>query len=118
MLEKMNGLNRVYNSDCIKIMSKFPSESIDLIIADTPYNVGKDYGNDSDKQSDKDYIDFTENWITEAIRILKKDGTLYTFGGKEFIAHIYIILEKKEEAREEYKKDNGEKKWWQFFNKN
>lgn len=94
MLEKMNGLNRVYNSDCIKIMSKFPSESIDLIIADPPYNVGKDYGNDSDKQSDKDYIDFTENWITEAIRILKKDGTLYTFGGKEFIAHIYIILEK------------------------
>lgn len=29
-----------------------------------------------------------------------------------------LELEKKEEAREEYKKDNGEKKWWQFFNKN
>lgn len=90
----MDGLNKVYNDDCIKVMSELPDESIDLIIADPPYNVGKDYGNSSDRQSNEDYLAFTEEWLTKAVRILKKNGTLYTFGGKEFIAHIYIILEK------------------------
>ncbi len=94
MLKNTLGLNKVYNSDCIKIMKDLPNESVDLIIADPPYNVGKDYGNNSDKQSDEEYIKFTESWITEAVRILKKEGTFYTFGGKEFIAHIYIILGK------------------------
>lgn len=94
MLKKINGLNKIYNSDSIELMKTIPDESIDLIVADPPYNVGKDYGNNSDKQSSESYLDFTNKWLSEATRILKKNGTLYTFGGKEFIAHIYIILEK------------------------
>lgn len=93
MQKKMVGLNKIYNDDCIKIMSNIPDKSIDLIIADPPYNVGKDYGNNSDRQSKEDYLEFTKKWISEAVRILKDDGTLYTFGGKEFISHIYLILE-------------------------
>ena len=93
MQKKMVGLNKIYNEDCIKLMSKLPDNSIDLIVADPPYNVGKDYGNNSDKQSKIDYLEFTKKWLKEAVRILKDDGTIYTFGGKEFIAHIYLILE-------------------------
>ena len=88
----MNGLNRVYNSDCIKIMSKFPSESIDLIIADPPYNVGKDYGNSSDKQTNEEYKKFTDLWMEESYRILKKGGTIYTFGGKQNISYMFEKL--------------------------
>lgn len=93
MQKKMVGLNKIYNEDCIKLMSNLPDNSIDLIVADPPYNVGKDYGNNSDKQSKIDYLEFTKKWLKEAVRILKDDGTIYTFGGKEFIAHIYLILE-------------------------
>ena len=49
-------LNKVYNMDCMEYMNKLPNESVDLIIADVPYNIGKDYGNNSDKQEKETYI--------------------------------------------------------------
>ena len=32
-------LNKILNGDCIEIMNSLPSESIDLIFADPPYNL-------------------------------------------------------------------------------
>lgn len=94
MLKLTDGLNKVIHGDSIEIMSKMESESIDLIVADPPYNVGKDYGNNSDKQGKEEYLEFSETWMKEAVRLLKKSGTLYVFGGKKYIAYMYIILEK------------------------
>ena len=31
-------INKIINRNCISVMKKFPDESIDLIIADPPYN--------------------------------------------------------------------------------
>ena len=58
-------LNKVYNMDCIKYMKTLPNESIDLIIADVPYNIGKDYGNNSDKVNHNDYLKNIHLWIRE-----------------------------------------------------
>ena len=44
-------LNKIYNEDCILGMKKIKSDSADIIICDPPYNIGKDFGNDSDKQT-------------------------------------------------------------------
>ena len=49
----------IYNEDCISAMKKIKSGSINIIIADPPYNIGKDFGNDSDKQDMKEYIKST-----------------------------------------------------------
>jgi len=65
--------------DAINEMGKIRSNSVDLIIADPPYNLGKDYGNDSDTKEFENYIDFTKKWIFEAKRILKPTGTIYIF---------------------------------------
>ena len=32
--------NKIYNKDCIKFLKELPNESINLIIADPPYNKG------------------------------------------------------------------------------
>lgn len=93
MQKKMDGLNKIVLGDSIKVMSNIEGESIDLIVADPPYNVGKDYGNNSDKQSKEEYLEFSKKWMKEAVRILKNTGTLYIFGGQKYIAHIYIMLE-------------------------
>jgi site-specific DNA-methyltransferase (adenine-specific) len=53
--------------------------SIDLILTDPPYNLGKDYGNDSDQQSVEDYLAWTERWIDAALPKLKPNGSLYIF---------------------------------------
>lgn len=93
MLNNMIGLNNIIQGDCIDVMSRMPDKCVDLIVADPPYNVGKDYGNNSDNQSKEDYLTFSKKWISEAYRVLKDDGTIYVFGGKLYIAYLYIILE-------------------------
>ena len=39
-----NLLNKIINGDCITGIGKIPDESIDLVIADPPYNLNKDFG--------------------------------------------------------------------------
>ena len=36
--------NKVYLGDCIELLKQLDDESVDLIIADPPYNLGKDFG--------------------------------------------------------------------------
>jgi site-specific DNA-methyltransferase (adenine-specific) len=81
-------LNKIYNEDCIVGMKKIKDESVDIIICDPPYNIGKDFGNDSDKQKMDDYLVWCDTWITESLRILKPHGTLYIYGFSEILAFI------------------------------
>lgn len=85
---------KIICGDAIQKMQELKSKSVDLIIADPPYNLGKDYGNGSDTKSFEEYIQFTKNWTKEATRILKKTGTIYIFMGFRFISYLYQILEK------------------------
>ena len=87
-------LNKVYNIDCIEYMKSLPDECIDLIIADVPYNIGKDYGNNSDKQNKSDYIENLKNWIKEFNRILKSNGSLFIYTGKQYYPYYYLEIEK------------------------
>lgn len=77
----------------MEIIKSIESESIDLIIADPPYNLGKDYGNNSDSMEFNDYINFTKSWLKESVRVLKKTGTIYIFVGFRYISYLYQILE-------------------------
>jgi len=81
-------LNKIHNEDCIAGMKNIISESVDIIICDPPYNIGKDFGNDSDRQSMDNYLTWCDSWIAECLRILKPTGTLYIYGFSEILAFI------------------------------
>jgi site-specific DNA-methyltransferase (adenine-specific) len=85
--------NRLLCGDATKEMAKLPSASVDLLIADPPYNLGKDYGNNRDLKEWEDYISFTKAWLTEGVRLLKPSGSLYVFMGVRFISRLFAILE-------------------------
>lgn len=85
--------NEIILGDSIEYLKDISSNSVDLIIADPPYNLNKDYGNKSDSQNFEEYIKFTKNWTKEANRVLKPNGTLYAFMGFRFISYLYQILE-------------------------
>jgi site-specific DNA-methyltransferase (adenine-specific) len=85
--------NRLICGDAIVETSKFPDACIDLIVADPPYNLGKDYGNNRDLRHWNEYATFTRGWIAQATRLLKPAGSLYVFMGVRFIARLLIILE-------------------------
>ncbi len=85
--------NYLICNDAIDEMAKLPDACIDLLIADPPYNLGKDYGNNTDSKSWQDYEAFTNSWLTQAVRILKPTGTIYVFMGVRFIARLYLNME-------------------------
>jgi len=79
--------------DAVRELAKIPSESIDLIAADPPYNLGKNYGNNVDQKDRTAYHNFTASWMGEAFRVLKPGGSIYCFMGVKFIARLYVLME-------------------------
>ncbi len=90
----------IRNSNCIDGMNTLPSNCIDLIIADPPYNLSKsrDWKWDNsaslagmggnwnitnenwDNMPLEDYFNFSLAWLSEAKRILKPTGSMWIFG--------------------------------------
>ena len=81
-------LNDIYLEDCLCGMGKIPSNTIDVVIADPPYNIGKDFGNNKDNLSLHNYIAWSKSWLSECFRVLKPTGTIYIYGFSEILAHI------------------------------
>ena len=80
--------------DTVKELRTIRSDSVNLIIADPPYNLGKDYGNNHDLKGFDEYLEFTKNWLIEAKRILREDGTIYVFMGVRFVSYLYDLLDR------------------------
>lgn len=80
--------------DCIDVLSRMKEQSVDLIFADPPYNLGKDFGNNSDNWSDrKNYLEWCYRWIDECFRVLKNDGTFYIMNSTQNIPYISVYLQ-------------------------
>ena len=84
----------IVRGDSVQEMSNLVASSVDLIIADPPYNLGKDYGNNHDHMKFDAYLSFSREWVKEAHRILAPNGTLFVFMGFRFISYLYEILER------------------------
>ena len=74
-------VNIVYNDDCIKKLKSLPNESVDCVVTDFPYNVGKDYGNSSDKQNEEEYYMWIDKVCKELYRVLKMNSNFIFYIG-------------------------------------
>lgn len=82
--ETKNG--KLFNYDAIKYLKQLETNSIDLIFADPPYNIKKAEWDTFKNQ--REYVDWSMEWISEAHRVLKKTGSLYVCGFSEILADI------------------------------
>ncbi len=99
--------NKIIHGDSLTILKTFPSESVDLIFADPPYNLQLkndlvrpdnskvDAVNDDwDKfVSFNHYDNFTKKWLNECKRILKPNATIWVIGSYHNIYRIGSILQ-------------------------
>jgi site-specific DNA-methyltransferase (adenine-specific) len=69
----------LYNEDCLAGLARLADGSVDLVISDPPYGLGKDYGNESDHVSGADYVAFSGRWLEAVLPKLKPGGSLYVF---------------------------------------
>lgn len=81
---RKNGI--IFTDNSLEWLKTLQDESIDLILADPPYNIKKA---DWDKfDSQEKYIEWSLQWIREASRILKPTGSLYICGFSEILADL------------------------------
>ena len=78
--------------DCIEGMKQLLDNSVDIIICDPPYNIGKDFGNNKYKDTMDKYLSWCDKWLKQCIRILKPRGTLYIYGFSEILAFIRVRI--------------------------
>ncbi|GIK41625.1 MAG: methyltransferase [Chloroflexota bacterium] len=85
--------NHLICGDAVQEMSRLPDACVDLLIADPPYNLGKDYGNNLDRKAWREYEAFTRAWLAQAVRLLKPTGSIYVFMGVRFVSRLFMLLE-------------------------
>ena len=64
--------------DTFKVCPRLPEKSVDLIIADPPYNLRKTYGSTTfSRKKAEEYEAFTRKWLTAVKPLLKDNGSVY-----------------------------------------
>jgi len=68
-----NNMLKIINDDILKT-NKIQDNSIDLVVTSPPYNVDIKYNSHDDKISYKDYLTFSENWLSRCFDWVRDDG--------------------------------------------
>lgn len=104
-MKDLNWRKCVICGDSKEVIKRIPDNSIDFILTDPPYNIGKhSTGNIplpgrsaiNNDLADWDLIDFNpEEWADEFIRILKPKGNLFIFTTYNQLGRWYDCLDKR-----------------------
>ena len=78
----------IWLGDAIAWLRTLPSESVDLVFADPPYSINKAEWDTFESQ--QAYVNWSLEWIAQAARVLKPNGTLYVCGFSEILADLRL----------------------------
>ena len=71
-------VDQVIAGDCLAVLPRLPAASVDLLVADPPYNLDKDFGERRGRRmGDDEYEAFTEAWLDACLPLLKPDASAY-----------------------------------------
>jgi site-specific DNA-methyltransferase (adenine-specific) len=85
-------LNEYYLIDVIDGLKTLKDESVDIIIADPPYNIKKNFGNNKDDLTIDEYVKWSKLWMNEFVRVLKDTGSIFIYGFSEILAYLSVNL--------------------------
>lgn len=78
----------LWQGDAIEWLGSLDTESVDLVIADPPYNIKKAEWDTFTSQ--EAYVQWSLIWIEQVSRILKSTGSFYICGFSEILADIKL----------------------------
>ena len=87
----------IFNGDAVEILkNQVANESVDLIFADPPYNIGKNFNGHRDKwETDEAYLNWCYEWLDLCVQKLKPTGSFYVMTSTQFMPFFDIFLRKK-----------------------
>lgn len=78
------------------LSSNIPDCSVDLIFADPPYNIGKNFSGRKDKwESEEAYLQWCYEWLDLCVRKLKNSGSFYLMSATQNMPYFDIYLRDK-----------------------
>ena len=112
-----NVLNRVINQDIFEIIDFLPSNFVDLLFVDPPYNLTKRFNHRNFKEMTMDgYKRWMESWLKKMVRLLKPTASIYICGDWRSSAAVHMLCEKyfliRNRITFEREKGRGSKKNW------
>ena len=91
-----NEHHKIMQGDALEMMNFVEDESVDLIFADPPYNIGKNFSGHLDKRSSEEaYLNWCYQWLDLCIKKLKPNGSFYLMTATQFMPYFDIYLRNK-----------------------
>ena len=85
----------IYLGDVMACFSNIADETVDLVFADPPYNLGKKFKGATDRFDPRQYLDWMSAWIKEIDRVLSPNGTVYLMNSTQNLAEMELICREK-----------------------
>jgi site-specific DNA-methyltransferase (adenine-specific) len=109
--------NKIICGDAFEVLTKLPEKTFDLLFADPPYNLTKNFGENSFRQtSPAEYERWLDAWLSLAVRLLKPTASVYICGDWRSASQIQQIGMKYFKLQNritwEREKGRGAKKNW------
>lgn len=92
-----NDTHKIIHGDALDVLRTIiPDDSVDLIFADPPYNIGKVFNGRKEKwPNEEDYLKWCYEWIDLSLQKLKPTGSFYVMTATQFMPFLDIYLRKK-----------------------
>src|SRR5215213_8209302 len=79
----------LFHEDCLHLLRRIRSDSIQCIFADPPFNLGKAYQNGFvDELESSSYLAWCFEWIDECIRVLSTGGAFFLYSMPKWAYHL------------------------------
>ena len=71
-------INKTIHQDALKAIDLLPAKCVDLMVVDPPYNLTKNFGTTTFKETDlQSYKKWLDKWLKKTVRILKDNASIY-----------------------------------------
>lgn len=91
-----NEKHKIFYADALEALKTLPDNSVDLIFADPPYNIGKNFNGKIEKwDTEESYLEWCYEWLDLCIQKLKPNGSFYVMTATQFMPYFDIHLRKK-----------------------
>lgn len=91
-----NDKHKIIYADALEALKTLPDNSVDLIFADPPYNIGKNFNGKIEKwDTEESYLEWCYEWLDLCIQKLKPNGSFYVMTATQFMPYFDIHLRKK-----------------------
>lgn len=86
--------DQIYEVDCLDGMLNLESNAAPLIIGDSPYGIGKDFGSGIIWKDFASWFKWIKERLLQCKRVLRRDGSLFLYSSHQYVSYLDVYLRK------------------------